>query len=350
MVKKKKLWRKTLPDKQSTKAAVEVMRSQRVSTDLFTTDTVGLVEKPKELYPSLFAKPKFPASMSKADFCRLKDLPIKRPRAEAGETFDLWAEDREAAPLEKSHIPAVLRPHPGTSYRPEALGHAQVLEKVAAEESRKEEDLKKHAEVVNSFRVVEEDSSPDLSAAEEEGETEFVKNRTVVAKYLTNTQRNVKERNKLKEKMKKMMAKQKKEQMMFEKAPKILGELERMDEQYRELREEKELRKKMKIELESTGELAPRIRMGKFRYNQPETVASLTPTDSLRKLKVKGNAVEERVDSFIRRKMVDLATPRPAKKVVIKDCSQNEREKAFAEALVEKKKAAKSGKITISSK
>jgi predicted metal-dependent peptidase len=72
--------------------------------------------------------------------------------------------------------------------------------------------------------------------------------------------------------------------------------------------------------------------MGKFRYKQPETVAALQPSDVLRKMTVKGSAVEERMDSLVRRKMVDLAKPRDPKKVYIKEYVNNEREQMIIES------------------
>jgi hypothetical protein len=334
MVKKTKLWRKTLPDKESSRVAAEALKEKSRPADFFLEDRTGQKEE-VPTYPEKFAKQKFPPSKTPAEHFLSKKLPVKRPRADQSEMFDLWEEDAlGGAPVgksyENSHIPAVIRPHPGQSYRPDSTFHSNILEKVAQEEAVKEQDEIRHQEIINGFKVVDYDPSPEQS--EDETPAVFVQNPPVKVKYLTNTQKNVKKRNQLKEKLKRIISQDKKSQKQFEQIPIIMKQLDNLSRKYKSLREEEKARKKMKIELEANGEIAPRIRMGKFRYKQPETVAALQPSDVLRKMTVKGSAVEERMDSLVRRKMVDLAKPRDPKKVYIKEYVNNEREQMIIES------------------
>lgn len=346
MVKKTRLWRKTIPDGESTKAAAEALRARSTSKVGYVEDTQG--EKKVEIYPEKFAPAKYAPSKTKSEHFKLKNLPVKRPRADQTEVFDLWDEEPSTTVSKKpefSHIPAVINPHPGQSYRPEAVYHEDVLEKIVEEEYLKELDEKKHQEIINGYKVIENDPSPVES--EDDEPINFRKNPTVKVKYYTNTEKNIKDRNKLKEKLKRIIADDKRSQKKFEQIPIMLKQMENLTRKYKKLRGEEVVRKKMKIELETQGEIVPKIRMGKFRYKKPETVGQIEPSEVLRKMNVKGNSVEERFDSFIRRKMVDLATPKDAKKVVIKDCSNNEREKEFHEAKARERAQKASGIIPL---
>lgn len=336
MVKKTRLWRKTIPDAESTKASAEIIRAKSTSKASYTEDTQG--EKQAELYPKQFAPVKYAPSTTKSEHFLLKNLPVKRPRADQSELFDLWSEETPSSHTNKpefSHIPAVINPHPGQSYRPEAVYHEDMLEKIVEEEHNKEQDEIKHQEVVNGYRVIENDPSP--AESEDDEPISFRKNPTVKVKYYTNTEKNIKKRNQLKEKLKRIVASEKKSQKKFDQIPEMLKQMDNLNRKYKHLREEEGVRKKMKIELEAQGEIVPKIRMGKFRYKKPETVGDINPADVLRKMNVKGNLVEDRFDSFVRRKMVDLAKPKDPKKVVIKECSNNEREKEFYEAKARQK-------------
>ncbi|OMJ66969.1 hypothetical protein SteCoe_36006 [Stentor coeruleus] len=345
MVKKKKLWRKTLSDSQSTKVAAEALKDQsKKKEELFSVDTLGNEPGPV-VYPDKFAKEKFPVSMSKADYWKLKQIPIKRPRADNSDMFDLWADEgEELQEKSNSHIPAVIKPLPGLSYRPEKSDQEDIIQRVVEEEMIKEEEAKKHEEIINGYVVVENDPSPEQS--EDETEANF-KNPPIKIKNLTNTQKNIKKRNKLKEKLKKVLSIERKTQKQLEKIPQITKELERLEKKYQALREDDLLHKKLKVELEKTGEIVPKIRMGKFRYKKPETLANINPADNLRKMNVKGNVVEERLDSFIRRKMVDLYKPKDKKLVVIKENSNNEREREYTAARMAKKNEKESGNISL---
>jgi septum formation topological specificity factor MinE len=347
MVKKKKLWRKTLVDMESTKVAAEALRALSLPKELYTHDVLGETLASDPVYPEKFAKEKYPSSLSRSDYFKIKNLPIKRPRADQSEVFDMWQEENEGSYHKPSHIPAVISPHPGQSYRPEKNYHQEILEKIVEEEQIKEIDEKKHNEVVNSFRVIDNDPSPVQS--EDEIPVEFAKNPRVVEKYLTNTQRNIKMRNKLKEKLKKMLAVERKTQKQLDKIPQITKELERLQKKYKQIREAKKDYQKIKIELEKTGEMVPKIRMGKFRYKKPETQAIIEPSDNLRKLRVKGNNIDERMDSFIRRKMVDLYKPKDKKTVVIKDCTGWDNAKELHEARLKQKLDRESGNLTLKS-
>ena len=349
MVKKTKLWRKTLPDRESTKAAAEALKDISRDKNQFFEDRQGKQDN-VEIYPAKFAKEKFPQSFTRAEHFMQKKLPVKRPRADQSEVFDLWQEEGEGSfekTYENAHIPAVIRPHPGQSYRPEAVSHEDVLDKVVEEEAVKEEDEKRLSQLLNGYQVLDYDPSPEQS--EDEAPPDFTHNPPVKVKYLTNTEKNIKKRNLLKEKLKRIMADDKKSKKQFEQIPVISRQLDNLEKKYKSLREEEKLRKKMKIELEASGDIVPRIRMGKFRYKQPETVASVTTADNLRKMSVKGSVVEERMDSLVRRKMVDLATPRDAKKVVIKEYVNNERISMIVEARAKKEKLKEAGIIPFKS-
>ena len=349
MVKKTKLWRKTLPDRESTKAAAEALKDKSRDKDEYIEDRQGKQDT-VEIYPAKFAKAKYPQSFTKSEHFLLKKLPVKRPRADQTEVFDLWEEEGQGSfekNYQNSHIPAVIKPHPGQSYRPEAVYHEDVLEKVVEEEAVKEEDEKRLNQVLHGYQVVENDPSPEQS--EDDDSITNTKNPPVKVKYLTNTEKNIKKRNMLKEKLKRIMADDKKSKKQFEQIPIISRQLDNLEKKYKGIREEEKLQKKMKIELEASGDIAPKIRMGKFRYHQPETVVSLTPADNLRKMSVKGSVVEERMDSLVRRKMVDLATPRDAKKVVIKEYVNNERISMIVEARNKKENQKDSGIIPFKS-
>ena len=346
MVKKKKLWRKALDDSQYTKAAVDALKARSASTVLYTHDTLGENTAPEPIYPEKFAREKFLQSISRSDHFKIKNLPIKRPRADNSEIFDMWSGDGKGVAGQISHIPAVINPHPGQSYRPDKLYHEDILDRVVQEEQVKQNDSEKHVEVINSYRVIDEDHTPEES--EDETPAEFIRNPKVVEKYMTNTQKNIKKRNQLKEKLKKIMASERKTQKQLDKIPQINQELERLDRKYTKLRGEKEIQKKIKVELEITGEIVPRIRMGKFRYKKPETQASIQLSDNLRRLEVKGNNVEERMDSFIRRKMVDMSKSKDKKQFVIKDCSNNEKAIEFQLSRLKKQQEKDSGKISLS--
>ena len=259
----------------------------------------------------------------------------------------MWAEENEGKSNLASHIPAVINPHPGQSYRPDKLHHEEILEKIVQEEEIKENDNAKHLEVLNSYRVIEEDHSPEESDDDDEP-INFRKNPKIVEKHLTNTEKNIKKRNILKEKQKKILAAERKAQKKIENVPQISQELERLDKKYEKLRGEKEIQKKAKIELEKTGEIVPKIRMGKFRYKKPETQASIQPSDTLRKVNIKGNNVEERMDSFIRRKMVDMYKPRDKKPFTLKENSNNEKEREYTLNRLKQKLEKESGNISIS--
>ena len=88
--------------------------------------------------------------------------------------------------------------------------------------------------------------------------------------------------------------------------------------------------------------------MGKFRYKKPETQASIQPSDTLRKVNIKGNNVEERMDSFIRRKMVDMYKPRDKKPFTLKENSNNEKEREYTLNRLKQKLEKESGNISIS--
>lgn len=345
MVKKTRLWRKTISDVQYTKNAVENLKALSSTGPVYTHDVLGDVGKSDSPYPEKFAKEKFPATLSRSDHFKIKNLPVKRPRADQSQIFDMWEEENEGKNTEYSHIPSVINPHPGQSYRPDKLHHEDILEDIIKEEQVKETDIDKHEQVLNSYRVIEEDHSPVESEDDEPGN--FLTNRRVVEKYMTNTQKNVKKRNQLKEKLKKILSAERKTQKQIEKIPHITQELERLDKKYLKLREEKNINQQIKIELEKTGEIVPKIRMGKFRYKKPESQASINPSDSLRKMAVKGNSVEERMDSFIRRQMVDLYKSKDKKKVVVKDCSNNERAIEFQLARAKKQAERETGNIAL---
>ena len=342
-----------MSDSSSSKAAAEALRTLYSANDMFTHDTKGETLAPVEKYPTKFAPEKFSKTLSRSDHFKLKNLPIKRPRADQSQVYDLWAEENELGlsltnDKNKSHIPAVISPHPGQSYRPDKVYHDDILDTVVVEELVKEEDNQKREEVLNSFRVIEEDV--DVQESEDDEPAEFIKNPRVVEKHFTNTQKNIRIRNKLKEKLKKIMAKEKKTQKQLDKIPQIIKSLDSLDKNYKALREEEKNYKKLKIELEKTGEIVPRIRMGKFRYKKPETAANIEPSEALRKINNKANNVEERMDSFIRRKMVDLYKGNQKKFVVIKDCyntDQERHEERLKEAL-KKEKEKETGNISLS--
>ena len=88
--------------------------------------------------------------------------------------------------------------------------------------------------------------------------------------------------------------------------------------------------------------------MGKYRYQKPETLGSLEIPQQLRKMKAKGSVVEDRFDSYVRRRMVDLDPgPHKKKKAVIKEKSQGQVAQELHETRLKQKQAAAEGKIQV---
>ncbi|CAG9314823.1 unnamed protein product [Blepharisma stoltei] len=353
MVKKIKLNKKKA-EATSIENLQEETTKPKIPKDLFMIDKKGDDSIQKKLapqYPEKFAKDKEIRSFTKGEKRRLEKLKPSKSKPQKEENlYDLWNDDTQATAPEtkKTHIPAVLAPHPGQSYLPSKEEHNDLLEKIIEEEENAEAKKQKVNEILNSYKVVDDLPSPVESEEEDDTPANFIKNPPVKEKFLTNTEKNVKMRGKLKEKLKKIQADERKFKKQIDQLPQIMGEIKKEEKIRKQSKEEFELQKRLREELEMRGEKAPKIRMGKFRYELPETIGVVDLPSNLRKVSVKGNVTEDRFDSLIRRKMIDMDEGKPRKRqMVTKESRTGDTAKVMHEERKKKEEEKLTGNIAL---
>jgi len=315
--------------------------------NLFFEDKAG--KQDPTSYPTKFAKQKFPKPINKTQKNQINKLKhTQQPKAQEQAVYDLWEQEQEVPLREKpnQHIPAVIPPHPGQSYKPDSPSHKSLLEKVIDEEAKSEHQTHVYNMTVNNYKVVEEDPEPpDL---EDPGETNFIQNPPVKAKFLTNSEKNQKKRKVLKKKLEEEIKAKQEALQKIDQIRSIMKNLEKEEISQEIKKLQKELKKTETKELEAKGEKAPKIRNGKFCYKLPATTANLEVPGSLRQLTVKGNSAEERLDSLIRRRLIDVEEPEPKKQIKVKEYTPGGQEKKMHDSRAKKQNELETGVISLS--
>lgn len=115
--------------------------------------------------------------------------------------FDLWDEAPAAAAIpvpKKSHIPAVLPPHPGQSYNPNDNDYKSLIDKASKTELGELEKKEKYQKAIHNYKVVDRlpSSSDEESSSEDEASgPKIAVNAKTVNKKKTIAQRNKQKRN-----------------------------------------------------------------------------------------------------------------------------------------------------------
>lgn len=314
MVKKKRAWRKNIDDSHSKRTEIE----ERLQQDTqFTLDTTGDLALQRKIivYPEKFAKDRIPRRPNKPKNTK-KGPAVKTP--DTTTEFDLWGQEQGGTRVvwPESHIPAVIPAKPGQSYRPSEGDHAQVLSAIVHEEELKLQKAEEYRRMTESYRVLEfDEESPQLS--EDDGEAHFRQNPPVKEKHLTNSEKNRKLKNTLMERYRKELGKKKQITKDINGIPGIIKDIEAEEQANEVLRGELNTRNEQKLRLQAKGDAIPKIVMGKTLYAQPETLGSRTVPQHLRSVQLKGNSIEERFDSYVRRRMVDIDLGPKKKKVTV---------------------------------
>jgi hypothetical protein len=329
---KKKKWRKQLDDAPAIEAATQIYADKKAKANdaLFTLDTVGdlSVQQKIKQYPDKFASVKKILPPTKTSIKQTEKY-AKKPATKASnksgsQMFDLWVNaeaQSRTVKSENAHIPAVLPPVNGVSYRPTEDAHNNILQRVIEEEVAKDVKSQETQQYLHNYKIIEEDVSVSESSDEEEEISEPKKNpRVDSSKKLTKTERNIQMRKKLHTLLRKKEAEERKALKLIDQAPRIAKELAKEEKIREQFRARKRQRDEEKLEDEKLGLLTPKVRLGNFHYHEPDTAAPISVSQNLRNLKVKGGGAEERLDMLIRRKMVDMSTGKPSRtKYLVKE-------------------------------
>lgn len=291
-VSKKKQWRRlpsAVPVVQP-EGETEVKGTSTLPEDqLFVLDKSGDRHRLNP-YPTQFARPKStpPSSKSKSPLSK----PVSKKSSSNSDLFDLWSSPPSSKPTNPpplSHIPAVIPPLPGQSYNPSATALKDTWSKVLTEEVKKDYEKEAYKQAVQGYQVVEKDT--EIVSEEETNEDRYCKNPPTLNKKPNKAKINKRLRWLLKEKEEEEEKSRKEMQKQIDAIPKILEEQQKT-QQKREIEREKQLKRQREEKLaEAKGLKAPKIRMGQFVYELPDTEAKYTEEPvPLRLVQAKNNS------------------------------------------------------------
>lgn len=301
-------------------------------------------------YPDRFCTPKPGVTNAKSKGKPVKSDHSKEVAGEKEGVFDLWStseSSKQKGDVRLSHIPAVIPPLPGQSYNPSSSALSQTWSQVLQEEEQKEREKQAFQEAIHGFKVVEKDTEI-LSDQEETPAQAFSKNPPTLNRKPTKKKMNKKVRWLLQESEKEREKSRKQLQKQVEMIPKLLAEEEEKQAK-RDLEWQTELkRQREEKEAEAQGRKAPKLRMGQFVYQLPDTQAVYTEEQKpLRQMQPKATAVNAVYDSLVRRGKVDLSQPKRVPKMVTRAKLTGEKSREMHEARKQRQSQASSGTIPL---